>query len=159
MNMKTIDEARRDDGIEEARRDEAIEGEFTDEINGARIKRVCGGRVGNTRRNALLVALAGAMDEHTSGSTISGSIAGEDGELTVIRCTILDAVYASPGYMRPILYSKMGNLRRDNRARHAQVILRARQLLTGKPIDQLISPTQMLDMLSGGSLFTTTPTQ
>jgi hypothetical protein len=61
--------------------------------------------------------------------------------------------------MRPILYSKMGNLRRYNRARHAQVILRARQLLTGKPIDQLISPTQMLDMLSGRSLFTTTPTQ
>lgn len=145
--------------IKEARSDEAIEGEFTDNVDGTRIKRVCDGRVDDTFMNALLIALARSMDEHTSGAKISGSIVGEDGKLTVISCTILDAVYASPGQMRPILYSKMGKLCHDNPARYAQVILRARQLLTGKPIEQLISPSQMLDMLAGGSVFTTTPTQ
>ena len=105
------------------------------------MKRNDGARSDNWKEQ--LIAVAGALDEVFPHAKMIGSTTTNAQGVTLkIHCsTILRAVYFSPDSVRPIVENLMSELLRDNPALHTQVTSRARQLLTDRPIVEMVSPS------------------
>jgi len=125
-----------------------------EQIDDARINKICEGYLPSCSGNAQLLALAIALGEQNPDAKMTCSKDIEGGSTIVNQCSVVEAVCLSPDTMRPILDNLMEEVRQVNPSLHMEVKLRARQILTGKQIEELIkdlTASQLMLMLLSSS--------